>query len=98
MCVHTPSKLEAQWKGPWLVLRVLGEHATTLELMKHDGSMCVTAIANVKRWRGEALPRPLKRVRVAEQVVVSKKGATGGAEWSSDSSESIDLSSDDEDE
>lgn len=98
VCVRTPSKLEARWKGPWLVLRVLGEHGTTLELMKRDGSTCVTAVANVKRWRGDAPPRPLKRVRAVEPVVVRKKAATGGAEWSSDSSESIDLSSDDEEE
>ena len=96
MC--TLSKLEARWKGPWLVLRVLGEHGTTLELMKHDGSTCVTAVANVKRGQGEALPWPLKWIRVIEPVVVRKKVATGGAEWSSDSSKSIDLSSDDEDE
>ena len=76
----------------------IGGHGTTLELMKRDGSTGVTAVANIRRWRGEALPWLLKWVRVVEPVVVRKKVATGGAKWSSDSSELIDLSSDDEDE
>ena len=79
------------------MLLVLGEHGTTLELMKWDSRTCIAAIVNVKRWRGQVLARPLRRIRLPEVVGAHKQRVTGGAEWSSDSSESIDLSSDEDD-
>ena len=53
VCVRTPTKLAPRWKGPWLVLRLVGENCAAAELMKPDGHTCVVALANVKRWRGE---------------------------------------------
>ena len=68
------------------MLRVLGEHGTTLELMKWDDSTRIAAIANVKRWRGQVPSRPLQWIREPEVVMARKQGTTGGGEWSSDSS------------
>ena len=51
--VRTPTKLQPHWRGPLLVLRVLGKGAATLELMKGDGMTCVVAMTNVKLWWGE---------------------------------------------
>ena len=51
--VHTPTKLLRRWGGPWLVLRVLGEGAATLELKKGEETTCMAAMANVKLWWGE---------------------------------------------
>ena len=81
--VRTPTKLQPHWRGPWLVLRVLGERAATLELMKGDGMNCIAAMANVKLWQGE-VPNTLQKHCLPQVQPSATKN-----DWSSNDSDSL---------
>ena len=44
------AKLDPKWKGPWLVLRLLGLHDLAAEVLNGNRHTMVVAIANVKLW------------------------------------------------